>query len=175
MLIKLRYENEFRNLLGLPFTEDSASIRIKKPRQECFNCLSINHGVRECPVRIDQDRIEFHKKIFNTQSQQAQDQAQLFSNRYTSELDSKANRGFVPGKISEKLKEALGCRPNQLPPFVYIMRQYGYPQAWLMEARVEKSKLSVLDGGLKSGDGITEVISDESESKKIIWLISNYN
>jgi len=106
-------------LLGLPFTESSASIRIKKPRQECFNCLSTNHGVRECPVRIDQDRIEFHKRIFTTQSQQAQDQAQLFSNRYTSELDSKANRGFVPGKISDQLKEALGCKPNQLPPYDY--------------------------------------------------------
>ena len=45
------------------------------------------------------------------------------------------------------------------------MRQYGYPQAWLMEARVVKSKLSVLDGGLKSEEENAEVTSDESKLK----------
>jgi hypothetical protein len=45
------------------------------------------------------------------------------------------------------------------------MRQYGYPQAWLMEARVLKSKLSVLDGGLKSEEENVEVTSDESKLK----------
>lgn len=114
-------------------------------------------------MRIDQNRIEFHKKIFTTQSQQAQDQAQLFSSRYTSELDSKANKGLVPGKISDQLKEALGVKSNQLPPYIYIMRQYGYPKGWLLEAQVTKSKLSVLDGGLKSEDGAEtkEVASNE--------------
>ena len=95
------------------------------------------------------------------QSQQAQDQAHLFSNRYTSDGDNKSNRGMVPGKISDQLKEALGMKPNQLPPYVYIMRQYGYPIGWLLEAQVTNTKLAVHDGGLKSEDG-DEKIEDES-------------
>jgi hypothetical protein len=159
------YENEFRNLLGLPFTENNAAIRVKKPQQECFNCLSTNHGVRECPVRVNQERLDFHKKIFNTQSAAAQDQAYLFSSRYTSELESKLNKGFVVGKISDELKEALGCKSNQLPPYVYIMRKYGYPKAWLLEAQVTNCKLSVIDGGLKTtddhdGDEATDEMKD---------------
>jgi zinc finger CCHC domain-containing protein 8 len=135
--------------LGLPYTEDRAvseSLRIKRPRQECFNCLSINHRVQECPVRIDQERIEFNKNQFTSQSQQSQEQAQLFSTRYTSDLDSKSNRGYVPGKISDQLREALGLKPNQIPPFIYIMREYGYPPGWLVEAKVASTKLAVHDG-----------------------------
>ena len=135
--------------MGLPFTEDHAvseSLRIKRPRQECFNCLSINHRVQECPVKIDQERIDFNKNQFASQSHQSQEQAQLFSTRYTSDLDSKSNRGFVPGKITDSLKEALGLKPNQLPPFIYIMREYGYPPGWLVEAKVKSNKLAVHDG-----------------------------
>ena len=132
--------------MGLPFTEDHASLRIKKPRLECFNCLSINHRVQECPVRIDEERISIHRNLFATQSFQAQEQAQLLSNRYTSDLESKANRGFIPGKISNELREALGIKSNQLPPYIYIMRQYGYPIGWFMEARVKEAKLAVHDG-----------------------------
>jgi zinc finger CCHC domain-containing protein 8 len=132
--------------MGLPFTEDHASLKIRKPRQECFNCLSINHRVQECPVKIDEERISIHRNLFTTQSFHAQEQAQLLSNRYTSDLESKANRGFMPGKISNELREALGLKSNQLPPYIYIMRQYGYPIGWFLEARVKEAKLAVHDG-----------------------------
>lgn len=167
-----KYSNEFQNLLGLPFTEDH-SIRIKKPRLECFNCLSTNHPVRECPVKIDEERISMHRNSFNTQSLQAHEQAQLFSNRYTSDADSKACRGFFPGKISDELRRALGIKPNQIPPFVYVMRLYGYPIGWFLEAKVRQtSKLAVHDGIDKSIDAGKEkmeegiVGSDEEENKK---------
>jgi hypothetical protein len=59
---------------------------------------------------------------------------------------------------------------KKIKSYVYIMRQYGYPQAWLMEARVVKSKLSVLDGGLKSEDENAEITSDESKLKLLISI-----
>lgn len=113
---------------------------------ECFNCLATNHRVNDCPVKIDEERIKIHKKIFTNQSLQAQEQAELYSTRYTSDLDSKENRGFVPGKISDQLREALGIRQNQLPPYIYLMRELGYPIGWLMEAQVKQPKLAVHDG-----------------------------
>ena len=122
-----RYDNEYQNLLGLPFTEDHAmseTLRRARPRQECFNCLATNHRIQECPAKIDEERVAFHRKQFNVQSIQRQEEAQLFSNRYTKEQDN-SNRGFTPGTISSQLREALGLRSDQLPPFVYYMRRYG--------------------------------------------------
>lgn len=142
-----RYANEFQNLLGLPFTEDNAlgeTLRIKRPHQECFNCLALSHRVTECPIKIDDERIRLHRQLFNTQSQQAIDQAQLFSTRYTS-----SSEGARPGKVSAHLREALGIRDNQIPVFIYRMREVGYPIGWLLEARVHKSKLAVHDGQTK--------------------------
>lgn len=122
-----KYENEYQNLLGLPFTEDNslaATLKIKRPPLECFNCLG-NHRIQDCPIKIDEDRVAIHRKVFNVQSAQAHEQASLWSNRYIGDHDSKKNRGFTPGKISDNLREALGLRPNQLPPFIYYMRKYG--------------------------------------------------
>ena len=52
----------------------------------------------------------------------------------------------MPGKISDQLREALGINENQLPPFIYIMRKYGYPKGWLIEAQVKKSNLAMDNG-----------------------------
>lgn len=128
-------------------------MRIRRPRQECFNCLATNHRVTDCPVRIDDDRIRLHRKLFNLQSFQSQEQSDLFSCRYTSDLDSKSNRGFIPGKISDQLRLALGVRPNQLPPYIYLMRELGYPIGWLIESQFKHQKLAVHDGDTQgSGD-----------------------
>lgn len=142
-------------MLGLPFTEDHAlseKLRSKRPRQECFNCLSFSHRVQECPAKIDEERINIHRKIYTSQAQQAQEQEQLLSNRYTSDLDSRIYKGFMPGKISDQLREALGINENQLPPFIYIMRKYGYPKGWLIEAQVKKSNLAMDNGDEKEHD-----------------------
>ena len=150
MLLKINsYQNEYQNLLGLPFTEDHAlseTLRIKRPRQECFNCLATNHKFQDCPVEKVEERISIHRAYFNTQSFQAHEQASLYSNRYTNDQDSKENRGFAPGKISDQLKEALGLGDKMLPPYIYIMRQLGYPIGWLIEAEVKTNKLAVHQG-----------------------------
>merc|ERR1712127_1118018 len=47
-----KYYNEFQSLIGLPFTEDHAPQGKGGKRRggnECFNCLSIGHGIRDCP------------------------------------------------------------------------------------------------------------------------------
>lgn len=93
--------------MGLPFTEDHAltsSLRTKKPKQECFNCLSTEHRLTECPVRTNNERIAMHRSEFNSQSM---GQDQMFSTRYTSDPDAKLNRGFIPGKLSEQLRVHL--------------------------------------------------------------------
>lgn len=47
---------------------------------------------------------------------------------------------------SEELQEALGISDRHLPPFVYRMRELGYPPGWLKDAELENSGLSLYDG-----------------------------
>lgn len=48
--------------------------------------------------------------------------------------------------ISEELQDALGVTDKSLPPFIYRMRQLGYPPGWLKEAELENSGLALYDG-----------------------------
>lgn len=167
------YVNEFQNLLGLPFHEDNAlaeTNRIKRPRLECFNCLATNHRVTECPVKVDHERINIHKRIFSNQSAQALGQAELFSTRYTD--DSKDYRGFKPGEISSQLKQALGVKDNQLPPYIYLMRELGYPIGWLLEAQVKKSDLELVheqDGEEKKLETPEKVVNEYDADRIVTY------
>ncbi len=99
---------------------------------------------------------------------QSNDQANLFSTRYTSDPDAKLYKGFTPGKLSDELREALGCKSNQLAPFIYIMRKYGYPPAWLIEAQVDSSnKLSVHNGDKKEGSNESDPIGGNPSCKPL--------
>lgn len=48
--------------------------------------------------------------------------------------------------LSEELQDALGVTDKSLPPFIYRMRQLGYPPGWLKEAELENSGLALYDG-----------------------------
>lgn len=49
-------------------------------------------------------------------------------------------------KLSGELQDALGVTAKSLPPFIYRMRQLGYPPGWLKEAEMEYSGLALYDG-----------------------------
>lgn len=141
---------------------------MKRPHQECFNCLALNHRVQDCPIKIDEERINMHRNNFTNQSINAQDRAQLNSNRYMIDVDS-LNKDKVPGKISEQLREALGLRKNQLPSFIYRMRDLGYPIGWLLEAQVKNSKLTLHDGEVnKEGNA-------ENGRNNFVVVVNNYH
>lgn len=48
--------------------------------------------------------------------------------------------------LSGVLQDALGVTDKSLPPFIYRMRQLGYPPGWLKEAEMEHSGLALYDG-----------------------------
>lgn len=52
---------------------------------------------------------------------------------------------LTPGKISEELRNALGLRKHDLPPYIYRMRVLGYPPGWIKEAELETSDLCMFD------------------------------
>ncbi|KAJ8964580.1 hypothetical protein NQ314_004884 [Rhamnusium bicolor] len=107
---------------------------IKISAQTCFNCDN-NHAIKDCPLPKDFAKINAARQKFKAQKQ---------TSRYHLEEDQKYGH-LVPGKISDKLREALGLRKNQLPPFIYHMRLLGYPPGWLEEAKFVHSNLAMFD------------------------------
>ncbi|KAL2298345.1 hypothetical protein Nmel_015339 [Mimus melanotis] len=71
---------------------------------------------------------------------------QNFQQRYHAEEVEERFGKFKPGVISGVLQDALGVTDKSLPPFIYRMRQLGYPPGWLKEAEMEHSGLALYDG-----------------------------
>ncbi|XP_059683511.1 zinc finger CCHC domain-containing protein 8 isoform X3 [Gavia stellata] len=112
-------------------------------------------------ARISEKRKEFMEACGEASNQN-------FQQRYHAEEVEERFGKFKPGVISGELKDALGVTDKSLPPFIYRMRQLGYPPGWLKEAEMEHSGLALYDG---KDDGGTE---DEGsrQSKRITYDVS---
>jgi zinc finger CCHC domain-containing protein 8 len=127
-------------------------------KQSCFNCDKSTHGLRDCPEprnfrKINKARNEFRQK----------------ESRYHVESDNKYGN-LKPGEISNELREALGVNENEIPLHVYRMRMCGYPTAWLEEAKVQDSGLSMFiqnDTNLNSDGDVTEENGFKYDIQKI--------
>ncbi|XP_025258950.1 zinc finger CCHC domain-containing protein 8 isoform X2 [Theropithecus gelada] len=95
---------------------------------------------------------------------------QNFQQRYHAEEVEERFGRFKPGVISEELQDALGVTDKSLPPFIYRMRQLGYPPGWLKEAELENSGLALYDGK-DSTDGETE-IGEIQQNKSVTYDLS---
>ncbi|CAJ0966143.1 unnamed protein product [Ranitomeya imitator] len=99
---------------------------------------------------------------------------QNYQQRYHVEEVAQRFGKFKPGNISEGLQEALGISDRHLPPFIYRMRQLGYPPGWLKDAELENSGLSLYDGKDSSdGEIVEEAITKKNQvSYDVSKLIS---
>ena len=57
---------------------------------------------------------------------------------------------------SNKLREALGLKENELPPYIYQMRVLGYPPGHLQHARTSRSQMAIFGS---NGEGWFEYIT----------------
>ncbi|XP_051641841.1 zinc finger CCHC domain-containing protein 8 isoform X1 [Manacus candei] len=153
-----KYQQVFSQILSL----DGQEIQVKpksRPKPHCFNCGSEDHQMKDCPeprnaARISEKRKEFLEACGDTSNQN-------FQQRYHEEEVEERFGKFKPGVISVVLQDALGVTDRSLPPFIYRMRQLGYPPGWLKEAEMEHSGLALYDG---KGDGDGE--DEESPQHK---------
>uniref|UniRef100_A0A915CY69 PSP proline-rich domain-containing protein n=1 Tax=Ditylenchus dipsaci TaxID=166011 RepID=A0A915CY69_9BILA len=108
---------------------------VKKTKKgpACFNCQG-EHQLIECTEPRDNRRISRNRSSFRSNQG---------GPRIHEQLDS-TKKSFVPGVISDSLREALGLRKNEMPEWIFRMRVKGfidgYPPAYLKRA-VEKSTL----------------------------------
>ena len=73
---------------------------------------------------------------------------------------------FKPGEISDDLRQMIGLKKDQLPPWIYNMRKMGYPPGWLNEALVRESGVAVQEEG-----EVNEIsISGNGVEKKVVGI-----
>ncbi|XP_017504801.1 zinc finger CCHC domain-containing protein 8 isoform X1 [Manis javanica] len=137
-----KYQQVFSHIVSLEGQE--IQVKAKRPKPHCFNCGSEEHQMKDCPMprnaaRISEKRKEYMDACGETNNQN-------FQQRYHAEEVEERFGRFKPGVISEELQDALGVTDKSLPPFIYRMRQLGYPPGWLKEAELENSGLALYDG-----------------------------
>ncbi|XP_046784092.1 zinc finger CCHC domain-containing protein 8 isoform X1 [Gallus gallus] len=138
-----KYQQVFSQILSL----DGQEIQVKpksRPKSHCFNCGSEEHQIKDCPKPRNAARISEKRKEFMEAYGEASNQN--FQQRYHAEEVEERFGKFKPGVISGELQDALGVTAKSLPPFIYRMRQLGYPPGWLKEAEMEHSGLALYDG-----------------------------
>ncbi|NXP50872.1 ZCHC8 protein, partial [Heliornis fulica] len=144
-----RYQQVFSQILSLDGQE--IQVKPKRPKAHCFNCGSEDHQMKDCPKPRNAARINEKRKEFMEACGEAS--SQNFQQRYHAEEVEERFGKFKPAVISGELQDALGVTDKSLPPFIYRMRQLGYPPGWLKEAEMEHSGLALYDG---KDDGGTE-------------------
>ncbi|XP_055056859.2 zinc finger CCHC domain-containing protein 8 [Misgurnus anguillicaudatus] len=151
-----KYQQVFGQVIALE--DQEIQIKGKRPKPCCFNCGSEEHQLRDCPEPKDMARINEKRKEFSHNNNNQSNQ------RYHAEEVEERFAKYKPGKVSQELYDALGITANALPPFIYRMRELGYPPGWLKEAEMENSGLTLYDG---SNDA-----SEDDQSQKISYDVS---
>ncbi len=131
----IRYSSSTQEVLtiesGQP--DEAQSSRVKN--NPCWNCEEDTHSMRDCkeprnPQKISQNRAKFMKN------------QPISSVRYHIDETQKFGK-LKPGLPSMKLRKALGLEDDQLPSYIYRMRELGYPPGWLKEAEISHSNMSL--------------------------------
>uniref|UniRef100_A0A673GHN6 Zinc finger CCHC domain-containing protein 8-like n=1 Tax=Sinocyclocheilus rhinocerous TaxID=307959 RepID=A0A673GHN6_9TELE len=130
-----KYQQIFGQIIAL----EGQEVQIKEKRPCCFNCCSEDHQLRDCPEPKDMARINEKRKEFSQNNNQS-------NQRYHAEEVEERFAKYKPGNLSQELLDALGMNTKTLPPFIYRMRELGYPPGWLKEAEMENSGLMLYDG-----------------------------
>ncbi|KAM9446383.1 zinc finger CCHC domain-containing protein 8 isoform 3-T3 [Clarias gariepinus] len=148
-----KYQQVFAQIMALEGQE--VQIKEKRPKPCCFNCDADDHQLRDCPKPKDMGRINAKRKEFAQVNQ-----GNILSNQryHVEEVEERFSK-YKPGIVSKDLQDALGIVANTLPPFIYRMRELGYPPGWLKEAEMENSGLTLYDAsGEEDSNGPNQTV-----------------
>lgn len=127
------YRNSFGRIVLSDDKESDANRKstTSTPKNACFNCDKGGHNLRDCPEPRNMKKVNKARNEFNRKELRYHD-------------DNENEHGsLVPGVISKDLRAALGLSASQIPLHVYRMRLLGYPPAWIEEAKIHNSGLSL--------------------------------
>lgn len=138
----------------LPWDNVPAGKEDGRPRRlpmKCFNCDG-DHHLKDCPKPKDFAKISANRQSFSTPGS---------DKRYHVGMAGDYGKKFVPGKLSDKLKQALGMASSSYPPYINRMKELGYPPGYRL---LQSSESLVLYG--EEGPSGTRVAL---ESREIIY------
>ncbi len=102
--------------------------------RKCFNCSSPYHSYNNCQLPLDKELIKINREKFNNvQDNKSNNNGQhQFNSRYYIEYEKDFIFNiFLPGVISDVLKDALGIlESGDEPPYYKRMRVFGYPPGY---------------------------------------------
>jgi hypothetical protein len=115
----------------------------------CFNCGCSGHAFYDCPIEVNPEKVQKSRQARQTPSSASKGIDRSDSKRdvryYGEGHDAEESRKAFgsPGKLSERMLEALGIKATDPPPWIFRMRRYGYPPAYLKQsAPASSSKIS---------------------------------
>lgn len=136
------YDTKDADILHDNNTRSENSNEISNPTEvrstgNCWNCGG-NHCLIDCKEPHRPEIISRNKQLFVQKTK---------TERYHLESDQRFGC-FMPGTISDALRDALGLRSRELPLYIYKMRLYGYPPGWIEDAKISNSGIAVLDANV---------------------------
>ncbi|KII64745.1 Zinc finger CCHC domain-containing protein 8 [Thelohanellus kitauei] len=132
------------------------SVTQKGTAKTCFNCGSPDHNLNECPRQKDMTKIQERRREFMKSFNAVQPVPNIRYHQTSSESTPK----FVPGQISDTLRDALGMKKNDVPPYIYLMRVKGYPPGYSLQSYLN-SNVTVFEA--ENG----EIIDDSNPSELV--------
>lgn len=146
------------SVLGTAVPPSSEAAPERASRNSCFNCCG-NHNMSECPEPRDPRKIAQNRKAHQNS---AANSARFF-------VEGK-REGILPGLPSPALRNALGLRSDQVPEYIYRLRELGYPPGWLRQAEIRESGLGIYqEGGERLQEGERkEQASMHYDTRKLI-------
>ena len=150
---------------ALPCSEETRNVKVRFIKK-CFNCDSTAHSLQNCPEPQNSAKINANRSKFTAN----QSPVFLPKSRYHGGLSARNFMNFKAGHISDKLREALSIKPDELPPYIYRMRELGYPPGYLPHNQQPDLLLYDADGNIDpyTGEDLDE--HDASESPKQVFV-----
>ncbi|XP_043715884.1 zinc finger CCHC domain-containing protein 8-like [Telopea speciosissima] len=103
----------------------------------CFNCGSYNHSMKECSKPRDNDAVNSARQKHNSKRNQTSGPRQ--ATRYYQDTPGGKYDGLRPGALSASAREAMGIGEFDPPPWLFRMREMGYPPGYLDPVDDDKS------------------------------------
>ncbi|KAJ4960679.1 hypothetical protein NE237_020589 [Protea cynaroides] len=107
---------------------ESGSETFEAPR--CFNCGSYNHPLKDCRKPRDNGAVNKARQKHNSKRNQSGGPRQA-ATRYYQDTPGGKYDGLRPGVLSSSAREAMGIGELDPPPWLFRMREMGYPPGYL--------------------------------------------
>ena len=105
---------------GLSIFDEPKDQEKSKGGGNCWNCGGNCSNWRDCPLERNHARINAKREEF------MKSKKTMTSSRYFKGTEFDVD-GVQPGLPNERLQRALGLGDDQLPSYIYRMRELGYP------------------------------------------------